>query len=156
MIDDAYLSRLSRRMNREHFQGHWRQRNRERRVSGAGVRGSPKRPSGVTRTVPMEDLTTEQEQTKQAIPIGPGLVQFPTRACGDPSDAVLGMLITILCMNRFTFAETDRAAREMDCLIAPGDQVHLDPALGVIPYRLMPKIIQVEISARLAIQSSQK
>ena len=45
---------------------------------------------------------------------------------------------------------------ELHRLIAPRNQVHLDPAFVIVPHRLVAKIVQVEIGAGLPVQPPQK
>src|SRR4051812_48714672 len=99
---------------------------------------------------------TQQENPEQILWISPEPVRRPASRTGHGRHGLPGPLVAVFRMDGLAFGKPDAVSGEVHDLIAAGNQVHLDPADHVIPHRLMAEVVQLEISAGLAVQPAQQ
>ena len=95
----------------------------------------------------------EQMHREQSVRIRPQLHTGPACLARQGAKRVHGVLVAVLGVNAFTGGEVNGAARDVNGLGAPADQMHLDPALSRVPQGQMGEVFRVEIRRRLSIEA---
>src|SRR5208283_1926184 len=90
---------------------------------------------------------SQQMYGEQIVSVGPEFHPSPARLGRNVGKAGWGVLVAVFGMDRLAGGERDRLAGHMHRLRIAADEMHLDPALRVVPQREVGERVGVEIGS---------
>ena len=85
---------------------------------------------------------------EQPVGVGAELEAVPAGTCGERQEARLGVLVAVFGVDRFPGPEPDPPSGKSAGVVGPAHEMHLDPALGLVPDRTMVEGCRIDVATR--------